>query len=244
MKTALLISGKLGQWKETKESIFEKIIAPFNPDIFLFTWSSEDYKNFISYYKPKSFYILDFEKEKHKLNSKTIPYWPGLKPMTFGMRKVFKLFERHCNLKNQKYDLVIRVRPDLSIIDTIKTHEAKDCAYRDNLRLPFYAGNSIYNHEEELKKQFAFSFVYEKSILPRQINDQIAIGSFNKMKKYMNLFNKVETSVDYLWSNGYPKYMCEIPECILTTALNINNINYCKLSGSSKTGSLRVKLIK
>ena len=63
MKTAILISGKLGKWKEAKQSIFDKLVLPFDSDIFLFTWESEDYENFISHYKPKSFCILDFEKE-------------------------------------------------------------------------------------------------------------------------------------------------------------------------------------
>jgi len=35
MKVALCFSGKLGAWKLTRDSIFENVILPLKPDIFL-----------------------------------------------------------------------------------------------------------------------------------------------------------------------------------------------------------------
>ena len=244
MKVALCFSGKLGKWKEAADSIVDNIIKPLQPDIFLFTWEDEKYRDFIHFYNPKRFSLLHFNDHKEKMKSNTIDYWAGLKPMTFGMKKVFKVFEDYCINSKNKYDLVIRIRPDIKVFDQIKTHEIKDCISRNLLKFPFYEGVKFYNHEEELKKPISFSFVYEKVILPRQINDQLCIGPVEIMKKYMNCFDSIETPIDYLWDNGYPDYMCKIPECILTTYLNLNNIKYSRLTGSSSFGDLDIKLIK
>ena len=244
MKVALCFSGKLGKWKEAKSSIVEKIIKPLNPDIFLFTWEEEQYNKFINYYIPIRFSILDYNRHSSKMKSSSIDIWSGIKPMTFGMKKVFQVFSDYCKVHKKEYDIVIRLRPDLEIIDPIKMHEIKDAIKRPHIKMPFYEGHKIYDHEEELKKEFSFSFVYEKAILPNQINDQISLGPPKKMKKYMNCFNKIEESASFMWNDGYPDYMCRIPECILTMFLNLNNIKYAPLTGSSKFGNLQTKLLK
>ena len=244
MKVALCFSGKLGEWKQTRDSISENIIAPLNPDIFLFTWEGEDYRKFCKHYKPTRFSILDYDNHSKKMESSTIEIWSGLKPMTFGMKKVSGVLHDYIKLHKKKYDLVIRLRPDLDVLDQIKPHEIKHSINQKHIKLPFYEGHKIYDHEEELKKEFAFSFVYEKSILPDQVNDQIAIGPPSQMKKYMNCFDTIEDPIEYMWTQGYPDYMCRIPECILTMYLKLNNIKYSPLTGSSKFGNLKTKLIK
>jgi len=47
-----------------------------------------------------------------------------------------------------------------------------------------------------------------------------------------------------MWMEGYPEYMCKVPESILTMFLRMNNIKYSPLTGSSKFGYLKTKLIK
>ena len=244
MKVALCFSGKLGAWERTKDSIFENVISPLKPDIFLFTWEEEDYRKFCRHYKPTRFSILDYENHSHKMKSSTIEIWSGLKPMTFGMKKVFGVLSDYVKLHKKNYDLVVRLRPDLDVLDQIKPHEIKDAIKRKHIKLPFYEGHKIYDHEQELKKEFAFSFVYEKAILPDQINDQIAVGPFEQMKKYMNCFDNIEDPVDFMWTEGYPDYMCRIPECILTMYFKMYNIKYSPLTGSTKFGNLKTKLIK
>ena len=244
MKVALCFSGKLGEWKLTRDSIFENVISPLKPDIFLSTWDNEDYRSFCKHYKPIRFSALNYNNHKGKMISATIDIWSGLKPMTFGMKKVFGVLEDYVKLHKKEYDLVIRLRPDLDVLDQIKTHEIKDAINRKHIKLPFYEGLKIYDHDEELKKEFSFSFVYEKAILPNQINDQIAIGAPKQMKKYMNCFDSIEDPVNFMWNQGYPDYMCRIPECILTMYLKMNNIKYSALTGSSKFGNLKTKLIK
>ena len=244
MKVALCFSGRLGAWKQVKDSIVENIILPLKPDIFLFTWENQDYRKFIKDYNVVRFNILDEEKFEGQMKSSTIEYSPGLKPMTFGMRKVFSVFEDYSKSTKREYDLVIRLRPDLQIHDRIKTHEIEDCISRGHIKLPYYEGHKIYNHKEEIKKELSFSFVYEKVILPNQINDQIAIGPPSKMKNYMNCYNNIENPIDFMWEQGYPDYMCRIPECILTMFLKLNNIKYSQLTGSTQFGNFNTKLIK
>jgi hypothetical protein len=244
MKVALCFSGKLGEWQQTKDSITKYIINPLNPDTFLFTWEGEDYRNFCRYYNTTRFSILDYEKYKHRMKSGSIEIWPGLKPMTFGMKKVFQVLQDFIKLHQKKYDIIIRLRPDLDILDPIKIHELKESINKNCIKFPFYEGHKIYDHEEELKKEFAFSFVYEKAILPDQINDQIAIGPPEVMNKYMNCFDKIEDPVEFMWTEGYPDYMCRIPECIITMFLKMYNIKYSTLTGTSEFSNLKTKLIK
>ncbi len=164
--------------------------------------------------------------------------------MTFGMMKSFQVLKDYVTASSKEYDLVIRLRPDLQIQDRIKMHEIKESISRKHLKLPFYEGFKVYDHEEELKKDSAFSFIYEKAILPKQINDQIAIAPIEVMEKYMSAFYKLEDTIDFMISDGYPPYMCKVPESILTMFLKMNNIKYSPLTGSSKFGNLKTKLIK
>lgn len=244
MNIALCMSGKLGAWRETKKSILENIINPLDPDIFLFTWDDEEYREFVRDYKVSRFSVLNYKENEKLMKSSTIEYWQGLKPMTFGMHKVFSLFEDYVKCAKKQYDLVIRIRPDLEIYDRIKPHEIKDSINRKHLKFPFYEGFKVYDHQEELKKEFAFSFVYEKVILPDQINDQICIGPPKQIKKYMNCFSSIEDPIEFMWNQGYPDYMCRIPECILTMFLKMNNIKYSRLTGSTQFNNLKTKLIK
>jgi hypothetical protein len=244
MKVALCFSGKLGEWERTRDSILENILIPLKPDIFLFTWESEDYNNFIRFYKPLRFSILDYEKYKSQMNYQSINAWQGLKPMTFGMMKSFGVLKDYIKSSSKEYDLVIRLRPDLEIQDRIKRYEIRDSIDRKHLKLPFYEGLKVYDHEQELKKDIAFSFVYEKAILPDQINDQIAIAPVEVMNKYMNVFYKIEDVMEFMWMDGYPEYMCKVPESILTMFLKMNNIKYSPLTGSSKFSYLKTQLIK
>ena len=244
MKVALCFSGKLGDWEKSRDSILENILVPLKPDIFLFTWESEDYNDFIRFYKPLRFSILDYNKYQPQMKYNSVEAWQGLKPMTFGMMKSFQVLKDYVTASSKEYDLVIRLRPDLQIQDRIKMHEIKESISRKHLKLPFYEGFKVYDHEEELKKDSAFSFIYEKAILPKQINDQIAIAPIEVMEKYMSAFYKLEDTIDFMISDGYPPYMCKVPESILTMFLKMNNIKYSPLTGSSKFGNLKTKLIK
>ena len=237
MKVALCISGKLGEWRIAKQSILDKIIKPFKPDVFISTWDNQDCKEFLNFYKPIKFELLNFKYHENEIFKAGDNRSLGLKPMTYGMLRSFQLIPKDA----LDYDLVIRLRPDLKIIDSIRKHEAKSPKC---IKLPFYESHSIYDHQKEMSRDMSFSFIYEKSILPNQINDRIALGPANLMKKYMNSFKLIDQSINFLINEGYPEYMAEVPESILTTAARLNNIHFARLSGNSNFGNLNTELIK
>jgi hypothetical protein len=234
---ALCFSGKLGKWRESRNSITENIIKPLKPDIFLSSWAGEDTFGFSKYYRPIKTSELDFLAHKKLIFRNGDNESLGIKPMCFGMLKSFELVKR----SKKKYDAIIRLRPDLSVREQIKKQELLN---ENSIRVPLYESYSVYNHEKELKKERSFNFVFEKQIIPKQINDQIAIGDLKGMSKYMNIFNQIDQTINFLIKEGYPLYMSEVPESIITMALRINNVKYSKLSGTSLFKNLDTKLIK
>jgi hypothetical protein len=247
-KTALCFSGKLGEWEHCVESIFKNIILPFKPDIFLSTWDDEDFGNFTHHYKPKKINILNYEEAKPAIKNLILDcpqdISPGLLPMLHNMHSCNRLCNSYSKSNKIKYDLIIRLRPDVLVLEQIKKHETEDCIKNKLIRLPYFESSNIYNHEEELKKEFAFSFVYDKASLPNQINDQLAIGPPKEMEKYMCASKKIREAIRFLWDEGYPEYMLKVAESVLTTHLNLNNCKYKQLSGSGKQQNIKTKLAK
>ena len=246
MKVALCFSGKLGDWKECSESIIQNIISPLKPDIFLSTWDDEPYEDFVKFYKPASWQAINFEETMKLLKPENLAYEPnaGLIPMLAGIKAVISIFQRHQQLKKKDYDLIIRLRPDVMVLEQIKKHEIKDCLKNKNILLPLFESDNIYDHEEELKKEFSFSFVYDKASLPNQINDQIAIGHPDQMNKYMNSLMSVGMAIKMLWDEGYPEYMIKVPESVMTICLNIQQCRYKQLTGTNSFGNIQTVLCK
>jgi hypothetical protein len=241
MKVALCFSGKLGNWQDCYDSILQNIIAPLKPDIYFATWNTEDYQNFFKQYRPTKFMVHDesciktFDIFKHEVEPN-----PALLPMLINMKAVYKVIEN----QKTKYDLVIRLRPDIQVLEQIKIHEIQDCIKSKSIRLPFFESSNIYNHEEELKKEFAFSFVYDQASLPNQVNDQIAIGHPSEMKKYMSCLDNYVHAINLLWNEGYPEYMIKVNESVLTIALQLKNCKYKQLTGTNSFNNIKTKLIR
>ena len=247
MKVALWFSGKLGDWEECLTSITENIIWPLKPDIFVTTWDDQPSYDFCQYYKPVKRQILNF-KETMKFLGATdkLPYQPspGLIPMLAGIKTSNTIFQNYALLKKINYDLVIRIRPDIQVLEQIKVHEIKDCLKNKHIRLPLFESTNIYNHEEEIKKEFSFSFVYDKASLPNQINDQLAIGHPDQMNKYANCLSSVATAIQMMWNEGYPEYMIKVPESVMTVCLNIQQCKYKQLTGTNSFGNINTILCK
>ena len=242
-KIALLFSGKLGAWEECSMSIVENIIWPLRPDVFVTTWDDQPSYDFCKYYNPVKREILNFKNTMDYLgptDTLSCQPNPGLIPMLAGFKVANTMLHNH----RKKYDLVIRLRPDVQVLDSIKIHEKKDCLKNKHIRLPLFESTNIYNHEEELKKEFNFSFVYEKASLPDQVNDQIAIGHPDQMNKYLNSLFSVATVINEMWDQGYPEYMMKVPESVLTMCLKKQQCKYKRLTGSSQQGNIKTKLIK
>lgn len=247
MKVALWFSGKLGDWEECLKSITENIIWPLKPDIFVTTWDDQPSYDFCQYYKPVKRQILNFEKAMASLApTDKLPYQPnkGLIPMLVGIKTSNTIFQNYALFKKINYDLVIRIRPDIQVLEQIKPHEIKDCLKNKHIRLPLFESTNIYNHEEEIKKQFSFSFVYDKASLPNQINDQLAIGHPDQMNKYANCLSSVATAIKIMWNEGYPEYMIKVPESVITMCLNLQQCKYKQLTGTNPFGNINTILCK
>ena len=247
MKVALWFSGKLGDWEESLTSITENIILPLRPDVFITTWDDQPYQQFCEYYKPVKSQILNLEDTMNFMGSTdNLPYQPspGLIPMLAGIKTSNTIFQNYALLKKINYDLVIRIRPDIQVLEQIKVHEIKDCLKNKHIRLPLFESTNIYNHEEEIKKEFSFSFVYDKASLPNQINDQLAIGHPDQMNKYANCLSSVATAIQIMWNEGYPEYMIKVPESVITMCLNIQQCKYKQLTGTNSFGNINTILCK
>jgi hypothetical protein len=168
----------------------------------------------------------------------------GLIPMLAGIKTSNTIFQNYSLLKKINYDLVIRIRPDIQVLEQIKPHEIKDCLKNKHIRLPLFESTNIYNHEEEIKKEFSFSFVYDKASLPNQINDQLAIGHPDQMNKYANCLSSVATAIQIMWNEGYPEYMIKVPESVMTICLNIQQCKYKQLTGTNSFGNINTVLCK
>ena len=76
IKTALCFSGKLGDWAHCTDSIYENIILPLKPDIFLSTWDDENFQDFDTI---ESFMIQQSEEEWERVDAhKEVGYFPCL----------------------------------------------------------------------------------------------------------------------------------------------------------------------
>ena len=246
MKVALCFSGRLGDWKESADSIARNIVWPLRPDIFASTWDDEPYEDFIKFYKPRKWQAINFKDTMRSLKPENLTCEPsaGLIPMLAGIKSVHSIYQNHEQLKNHSYDLIIRLRPDIQVLEQIMKHEISDCLRNKNIRLPLFESDNIYNHEEEVKKEFSFSFVYDKASLPNQINDQIAMGHPDQMNKYMNSLMSAATAIKTMWDEGYPEYMIKVPESVMTMCLNIQQCKYKQLTGTNSFGNINTILCK
>ena len=119
-RIALCFSGKLGEWEVCARSIRDNIINPLKPDIFLSTWDNEDYQYFDNYYKPKRINILNYEESKpaiaNLISDCPQNISPGLLPMLYNMHSCNRLCDNYSKSNKIKYDLVIRLRPDILVL--------------------------------------------------------------------------------------------------------------------------------
>ena len=164
--------------------------------------------------------------------------------MTFELNNVILYVKKLRKEQTKKKEKKMENKYNLQW-NNITEHDWLDTpSYSADIKLPFFESLNIYNHEEELKKEFAFSFVYDKASLPNQINDQLAIGSDNAMNKYMNCIHNIHEAINYMWTDGFPEYMIKVPESVFTIQLQRRNCKYKQLTGTNSFGNIKTILNK
>jgi hypothetical protein len=165
MRIAVLFYGRLNKCVEHYENIVESIGKHNDIDFFFSSDNSSEslFNDFINLYKPKLYNnsIIQYEYNLEK--------YPGKRQETnihnmschfINKNRVFYLLEEYMNKENIYYDCVISLRCDL-----------------------FFLNNFIFNNLEDN----TIYIPYGEDHIDNAINDQLAYGNINVMKKYNSI---------------------------------------------------------
>lgn len=190
MRVALCISGQMRTYKECFDLLNKNILQTLSPDIFIHTWEGsgishkekkdteegivtfDDLKNL---YNPKDIVIENFESsflEEYKgvkvpevLKKKEPSNYKGSIPLFYKMYECNKLKKEYEKKHKFKYDVVIKLRPDLMILDKMALNSIDS----DKLYFSDYAINQHH-----------------------QISDKFAYGSSTVMDQYTNVWEHLK----------------------------------------------------
>ncbi len=138
MKVAVVLSGHLRCWETVFPNFKERVIDRYNPDIFIHTWSDAGYwvpqegrlgvhensppldaPKAYEAYKPLKMVVETFTEYEPFFAKRVIPFTNyfhrprNIVSMFHKMGAAFNLLEEYVTLTGTKYDLVIRMRPDM-----------------------------------------------------------------------------------------------------------------------------------
>lgn len=182
MKIAVLIYGRLNKCVEHYNNIIENIGKDNEIDFFLSSDNSDKslLNDFISLYKP----IL-YNNDKIYYNFDFTKYEKRFEVNTDNMichfmnkDRVFKLFQEYIIINNIQYDCVISLRID--------------CIFRNNFNFNNLLDNTIY-----IPNGFDF--------INLGINDQIAYGKIDAIKKYSSIYSNLLYILDNKLSIIHPE---------------------------------------
>jgi len=182
MRIALVLTGFMRNWKENIDSIFSNIIFPYNPDVYISSytysklyWNSEsipiDHEEVIKIYNPKNYIFRDKE---------TCPefnFKENRRECIGRNYSIRQLCEWHTNylilklFNFDEYDVIIKLRTDISIKNFSIIHNY-------SLVIPDWK----YHPGPCSPKE---SYV-----------DYIAYGDSKHMKGYLNLYSKMQEMHD------------------------------------------------
>ena len=215
-KIALCISGQLRHTKLFIKNLMKYVIIPYKPDIFMYIDNNKDneiIKYIKKYIHPKKIIICN-----------KIPYKQSSSGFTYNTYSMFEKIYK-CNRlrieyeqKNKiNYDIIIRMRPDISINSYFNFKNFKN----NVLYIPKYIGSNLFVYVTNIPNVFGYGIV-----------DQLSYGSPNIMNIYCNT---------YKYILKLPKQLCIVPE-ITCKKYNINkniNIKYFYMNWNIIDYSLR-----
>jgi len=199
VKVALCISGQLRDFDECYPSIKKYILDIYHPDIFACFDKEDDkvkIKSFINKMNPIATMLSD---DKYTKNVKfELP-----KNTILMFKKIYEcneLKKKYEHSNNFKYDVVIRIRPDLIFRSRLPL-ELND---NDSLSIPTYYG-----------KNYMIYFTNMPNFNGYGLCDQLAFGSSRIMDKYSEFY------INYQPDNK----KCKFPENYLKGYINDCKIN-------------------
>ena len=168
MKIAILFSGRIFKFGNHYNNIMENIVQGHDADFFLSHSPEldEDLESFCEVYKPVATSndpIPEYNFEKYP------PYDKNARRrnvicMLYNRRRVFNLLDEHIKKTGIQYHCIVSYRLDL------------------------FSYNKI-----DYKIQSNILYIPEGSDHNGGINDQVAYGTYEQMKVYMNLINHIDT---------------------------------------------------
>ena len=169
-KVALCISGAIRNKEIFCNSIIEKIVKPYNPDIFICVYDGNnpnESKYLYDTLKPVT--MMVHNKKPQKIENKDF-----LENSVSMFEKIYlcnELKKEHENKHNFKYDVVIRIRPDLLIKSDFKID-------LENINDYFYSPHDL------LSKNTGF------------VTDKVFYGSSDTIDKAVNIYKDLKNKSD------------------------------------------------
>lgn len=168
MKIAVLFSGRIFKFGNHYNNIMENIVQGHDADFFLSHSPEldEDLESFCEIYQPiatSNDPIPEFDFTKYPNYPGSVTHRRNVICMFYNRRRVFNLLDTHIKTNNIEYDCIVSYRLDL------------------------FSYNKIdYNIQSNIL------YIPEGSDHYGGINDQVAYGTYEPMKKYMNPINHID----------------------------------------------------
>jgi len=226
MKIALILSGQPRRYRNGYKELKKWFLDRYNIDVYLHAWKAKEfhkfnffnggklekihhvdenlYDNLVNWYQPKGYLFeksIQFDgKDIKGQNNQRLNSQMG---MWMSLKRAWDLVEN----SGIQYDLIFKTRYDL-----LFTHRvANNCPLLEDLT--------------QLNPDYLHHFGYAPDWVHSnyQMNDQIAIGGYDVMKTYCNLFPQMLNTifVDPLYSKDYEDVF--INETLIYHYLKINN---------------------
>lgn len=202
MKIALCISGQFRNSMFCFPSIYRSFISNYNTDVFMHSWEYSE--ELFDLYKPTKI-ILDNQEEVYESLASNIKIVKGTRvnPYSNVKNNLLMYYGIYNSVKmvSDDYDFVIRLRPDLY--------------FRDKFDLE----STIQNLSD---KKYDLE-IPDKTKNHSGLNDQIAIGSLDKMRLYSNVFLNIPSVVN---TTKYWHPESILMNYIKSLNLNVNQMDY------------------
>ena len=202
-RVAICIAGEMRTWKACLTGLRAHVLEPLQPDVFVFTWRQnsrshkesgdgrreaetslreEDVKEAL---EPRAFLFPDYDSGySQQLHGVELPwalrghhYWHARSalPMFYGIKICNQLKSEAEALDGRRYDLVIRIRPDLEFNGNLPDH--------------------VLSRDECL-------WYSSHAVGPDQISDKFALGTSEQMDYYSGLFDQLNTYWEFPVGDG------------------------------------------